>query len=266
MTAVSAWVSAALAVVAISLYILGSHVSPWSAKGALGLAFGFLAAAVLVVGMAYPWGSAERAGAAAPIDHRLGRHVHWGLLGLLLAFLHAGGLSHGPQGWWLLGLMTWVTVSGVLGLVLRRVIPARLAEQLAVQTPYERIPEAVAALGDEAEAILEGGSEPLQDFYFDKVHKRLVTVRPFSMDLVMDLRAGRERELLPFRSMVRYVDEAERAKVDGLAELFVRKLELDADRSNQALLRGWFLWSLHVPAAGVLLGLLAIHVAAWDWF
>jgi hypothetical protein len=257
------WRTALLGVFLVALYAGWSRLWLWSPKRGLGLAFGVSAASLLLFEMAYPLRRARSSGAA---QEWLRKHVYWGCLAPLLVYLHAGGLPHGAMGWWLWGLTAWVTASGLVGVALRRWIPARLAAELEVEAVYERIPDLVAGLKEEAEAVVIDASERVEDFYHDRLRDRLTAVRPFSLELVLDVQAGRERDLAPFRNMVRFVEEAERAKVEELAGIYARKLALDAHHSNQVLLRGWLLWTLHLPASGLLLGVLAIHVLAWIWF
>jgi hypothetical protein len=248
-------------------YLAASRLWLWSPKRGLGLAFGFAGAFIFLLEMAYPLRRALRSRPFGTAKEWLQKHVYWGFLGFLLAALHAGGLPHGAMGWWLIGLTAWVTVSGLAGVLLQKWIPLRLAEQLpVVEVIYERIPATVDDLRAEADALIQGCSERLQDFYYSRIRGPLSAVRPFSLELVLDVRSGRERELEPFRSMARFLEEAEREKIEDLAGLYVQKLELDAHHSNQALLRAWLLWTLHVPAGGLLLGVLLIHVATWIWF
>jgi hypothetical protein len=64
--------------------------------------------------------------------------------------------------------------------------------------------------------------------------------------------------------MTQFVDAAEKEKVDDLMTLYTEKLELDAHYSLQGILRRWLI--LHVPFAGLLMGLLAIHIFTWLWY
>ena len=64
--------------------------------------------------------------------------------------------------------------------------------------------------------------------------------------------------------MVSFVDAQDKGKVEDLMSIYTEKLELDAQYSLQGILRKW-LW-LHVPAAGLLMGLLVIHVLTWVWY
>jgi hypothetical protein len=261
-----AWRTALCGASLVALYAGWSRLWLWNPKRGLGLAFGVLAVSLLLFEMAYPLRQALPSRPFGTAEEWLRKHAYWGSLGPLLVFLHAGGLPHGAMGWWLLGLTTWVTASGLVGVALRKWIPARLAAELEVEAAYERIPDMVADLKEEAEAIVLGASEQVEDFYHDKLRLPLAAVRPFSLELVFDVQAGRERELSPFRNMARFVEEAERNKVEELAGIYTRKLDLDAHHSNQAFLRTWPIWTLHVPASGLLLGVVAIHVLTWIWF
>jgi len=64
--------------------------------------------------------------------------------------------------------------------------------------------------------------------------------------------------------VAQFVEENEKEKVDDLISLYTEKLELDAHYSLQGLLRRWLV--LHVPAAGALMGLLAVHVFGWVFY
>ena len=55
----------------------------------------------------------------------------------------------------------------------------------------------------------------------------------------------------------------EKDKVQDLMALYTEKLELDAQHRMQGVLRNWLTWTLHVPAAGLLLGLLFVHILTW---
>jgi hypothetical protein len=46
-------------------------------------------------------------------------------------------------------------------------------------------------------------------------------------------------------------------------EIYIEKLELDAQHRMQRVLRHWLLWTAHVPAAGLLMGLLLVHIVTW---
>ena len=64
-------------------------------------------------------------------------------------------------------------------------------------------------------------------------------------------------------SLAQFVPPEEKSKVSDLMEIYIEKLELDAQHRMQRVLRQWLLWTAHVPAAGLLMGLLFIHVLTW---
>jgi hypothetical protein len=245
------------------VYLVGSSARPWSPKRGLGLAFGVLAAAVFVFEMLY----AARRPSARPLGSARGwlqLHVYLGALGLLAVVIHSGfQWPQGGIGWWLLLLSSWTTASGLLGVWLQKWIPSALAEGLRVEALFERIPSLVEQLRGEADALMEGASDVLDRFYRNEVRAALSAVRP-SWSFLLDVRAGRERALEPFRRIGQFVVEAEKEKVEDLMNIYTEKMELDAQYSLQRILRRWPV--LHVPAAGLLMGLLAVHVFTWAWY
>jgi hypothetical protein len=157
----------------------------------------------------------------------------------------------------------WVTLTGLLGVWLQKWIPVSLSDGLRIEALYERIPELLEQLCAEADELMEGASETLGGFYRRDVRPALERLRP-SWSFLIDVRSGRERALDPFRRISPFVDPEERGRVDDLMGLLSDKMELDAQYSLQRLLRHWLL--LHVPPAGVLMALLAVHVFAWLWY
>lgn len=244
-------------------FAIASSLRPWSPKRGLGLAFGVLAAALFVFEMLYP-ARRPRAVLLGSARSWLQAHVYAGVLGLVAALVH-GGLAwpSGRIGFWLLLLALWTTVTGLLGVGLQKWIPASLAEGLRVEAVYERIPALVQELRDQADKLVEGSSDVLDRFYKSEVRTPLGVLQP-SWAFLMDVRGGRDRALEPFRRVAQFVEEHEKEKVDDLISLYTEKMELDAHYSLQGLLRRWLV--LHVPAAGALIGLLAVHVFGWVFY
>jgi hypothetical protein len=243
---------AATAIVAAALVAVYSVAAgtgwPWNPKRGLGLVFGIVAAALFVFEMAYPL----RRPKARPFGKAL-----------LAVLIHMGfGLPHGLLGWGLLLLSLWTVGSGLVGVLLQKWIPSALAEGLSVTALFERIPELLEGLVREADALVEGTSDRLDNFYQTQVRELLAKPR-FSLTYLLNVRAGREEALQPLRRMATVVEEQERAKVEDLLTLVTEKLELDAQYSLQRVLRSWLDVTLHVPAAGLLIGLLAVHVLSW---
>jgi hypothetical protein len=244
----------------VVLFLAGKWLAPWSPKRGFGLVFGIFAALAFVFEMVYP----SRRPKAWPLGTArrwIQAHVYVGVLAMLAVVVHTGfTLPRGAMGWWLLLLSLWVTLTGLLGVWLQKWIPAALAEGLRVEALYERIPALVERLLEEADALMADAGDVLERFYQKEVRVPLSRLAP-SWAFVLDVRGGQERALEPFRRMSGFVDAAEKGKVDDLMSLYSEKMELDAQYSLQGILRGW-LW-LHVPAAGLLMGLLVIHIFTW---
>jgi hypothetical protein len=247
----------------LGAFVLGSWWAPFSPKRGLGLAFGIGAALVFVFEMLYP-ARRPRAWPLGTAQAWVQAHVYLGLLALVAVLLHAGlRWPHGAMGWALLLLSAWVTLTGLAGVWLQKWIPAALAEGLRIEALFERIPGLLADLVSEADALMQDASDTLEGFYRRDVRPALETLRP-SWAFLLDVRAGRERALEPFRRIAPFVEAEEKPKVDDLMGLLADKMELDAQYSLQRLLRRWLL--LHVPPAGLLMALLLVHVGAWLWY
>jgi len=250
-------------VVFVLLYFVGAWLGPWSPKRSFGLAFGIFASLAFLFEMLYP----SRRPKAWPLGnarHWIQAHVYVGVLAMVAVIVHAGFTwPHGAMGWALFLLSLWVTASGLLGVWLQKWIPAALAEGLRVEALYERIPDLLEKNLEEADALMADASDVLDRFYQKDVRTPLSRLAP-SWAFLLDVRGGQERALEPFRRMTGFVDAAEKGKVEDLMSLYTEKMELDAHYSLQGILRSW-LW-LHVPPAGVMMGLLLIHIFTWVWY
>jgi hypothetical protein len=255
----------ATAIVCAGLFALDLLLVPvWqrSPKRGLGLAFGVLATALFLFEMSYPL-RRPRSRPLGSAKRWMQAHVYLGLVALLAVVIHAGyTLPHGLLGWLLLGLSVWTTLSGLVGVFLQKWIPAALAEGLTVTALYERIPSLVDGLTEEADALVESGSDALGEFYRTQVREELSRLKP-SLGYFLDVRGGREGALAPFRRVAAFLPTEEQEKVESLMNLYSDKMELDAQFSLQGVLRRWSLWTLHVPMAGILLGLVALHILTW---
>jgi len=253
--------TAAACVVGVLVYAIARSLGPWSPKRGLGLAFGIVAALLFVLEMLYP----VRRPKARPLGTAkawLQAHVYLGAVAFLGVLIHSDfAWPHGGMGWSLLLLSFWTTGTGLVGVWLQKWVPVSLADGLRVEAIYERIPELTGQLTDDADRLVdEASSDALTRFYRTEVRKRLSVVDP-SWAYLFDVRRGRDRALEPFRRISRFVAEEDREAVDDLEQIYVEKLELDAHYTLQGLLRRWLI--LHAPPAGLLMGLLAIHVMTW---
>jgi hypothetical protein len=244
----------------VLVYAVGVLLHPWSPKRGLGLVFGIVAALIFVFEMAYPY-RRSRARPLGTARRWLQAHIYLGLLALLAVIMHAGfHLPRGAMGWALFLLSLWTVLSGLVGVWLQKWLPSVMSESLRVEALYERIPALVAHLLKEADELVANGSEMLERFYQTEVRSRLATVEP-SWSYLLDVRAGRERALEPFRRMSSFVEPAEKEIVNDLMTIRMEKMDLDVHYSLQGILRRWLI--LHAPPAAVLMALLVIHILSW---
>lgn len=255
--------AAAASALLVAVFVVGASLRPWSPKRGLGLFFGCLAAALFLFETAYPY-RRPRARPLGTAKRWAQAHVYLGALALLAVLAHAGFRPpHGGLGWALLVLSAWTAASGALGVWLQKWIPAALAEGLRVEALYERIPELMASLVAEADALMAAGDDVSERFYRTEVRPALARPDP-SWVFLLDVRAHRDRALEPFRRLAAFVAADQRDRIDDLMNIYTEKLELDAHLRLQGVLRRWLL--LHVPPAGLLMGLLAVHVFGWAWY
>jgi hypothetical protein len=252
--------SVAIALASLALYAGLAWWLPWAPGRLGGLTFGSLAAAVFVLDALYPLRRRLLAWPFGNAIRWLQFHLYGGALACLFVFLHIGfAWPAGTMGWWLLGLSLWVTGSGALGVALQKWLPAVITGSFSVEAIYERIPEMTQRLLGEADELLQGCSEGLEQIYVADIRPLLVAPAP-SWSYVFDARLGRNRRLGPLRDVAPFIGAAERERLDDLTTLVNEKLELDAHYSLQRALKAWVL--LHVPPAFLLLGLLCVHIYA----
>jgi hypothetical protein len=253
-------IAAAAGLVMVLVYAIGAWLAPWSPKRGLGLFFGIVASLVFVFEMAYPY-RRSRARPLGTARRWLQAHVYLGALAFLAVLIHAG--FHWPggfMGWALLLLSAWTTLTGLVGVWLQKWLPIVMSEGLRVEALYERVPALIEHLLKEADALVANASEVLERIYLSEVRTRLAVVEP-SWSYLLDVRAGRERALEPFRRMSSFVDPAEKEIVNDLMTIRMEKMDLDVHYSLQGILRRWLI--VHVPPAALLMALLAVHILAW---
>ena len=253
-------ITAAASIGILLLSALGTWLWAFSPKRGLGLGFGIVAALAFAFEMAYPAGRA-RPGPLRTAKTWLQAHVYLGVVAFLAVLAHTGfSWPHGGMGLWLLGLSFWTTATGLVGVWLQKWIPSAMAQGLKIEALYERIPALVDGLRAEADALVSGAGEPLESFYAREIRPQLEKPDP-SWSYLLDVRSGRDRKLTPCGRIREFVPAEERDRLSDLVSILIEKLELDAQYRLQWLLRGWLL--IHVPPAGLLMGLLLIHVFTW---
>ena len=189
-------------------------------------------------------------------------HVVLGALGLALYFQHTG--SAWPEGRYEQALAIFfyaAMASGVVGYVLQRILPHRLAD-LEGEVIYERIPGELAALRSEIEelivnAVRELGSDTLGRYYTESLEWFLWRPR-FLVGHVLG--SGRSAGWIRGRitALRRYLNEDERAYLAKIESIALRKNRLDAHYALQGVLKFWLF--VHVPASVLLILLACWHL------
>lgn len=189
-------------------------------------------------------------------------HVVLGALGLALYFQHAGTVW--PEGRYEQALAVFfyaAMLSGVVGYVLQRNLPHRLAD-LEGEVIYERIPAELAALRSEIEelilkAVRELGSDTLGRYYTESLEWFFWRPRFLAGHL---LGSGRSASWIRGRitALRRYLNEEERAYLARIEAIALRKSTLDAHYALQGVLKLWLF--VHVPASVLLILLACWHL------
>ncbi len=245
-------------------FILNAVISEVKAGNAWGLTYGSVATALMVGASLY--GVRRRSNNLAS-KLNLGRSFHWvqfhvygGVLFMLLVFMHSGfGVPDGVLHLWLWGLSIWVTISGLLGVVIQKWVPAMLSSALSIEVVYERIPELIRQIKKDADKLASGCSEPVRDFYRKKVVRSLKAPRAKPIYYV-DITGGIQRRLKQFEFLKRVLSSEEQRKLSRLELLYKSKLEMDAHYTLQKLLRCWLF--VHLPPSILIVVLVVIHLYA----
>jgi hypothetical protein len=253
--------TAGICVFFLAAYLFVGALSPWSPKRGLGLVAGILAALLFVFEMGYPL-RRPRARPFGKAKRWLQLHIYLGVIAFLGVLIHCDfSLPHGGMGWALLLLSAWTSLTGLVGVWLQKWVPSVLSDGLRVEALYERIPNLVERLTGEADALVGAATnDVLERFYQGEVRPRLAGVTP-SWSYVLDVRRGRDRALEPFKRVSQFVGEETKGAVEDLEQIYEEKLQLDASYSLQGILRRWLIF--HAPPAGLLMGLLFVHILSW---
>ena len=252
--------TAAIAAVGFVVFVAASWWWPWRPGRTGGLIFGTLAALLFVVAVVYGARRPLRARPFGTARRWLDVHIYGSVLAMVFVLLHIGfSLPSGVMGWLLLLVALWTTASGLVGVWLQRHIPALLAREVSHEALYDRIPELMVRLTQEADALMAGASETFARAYQSEIRPALSQPAP-AWAWLTDLPARRSAALAPLSAARSSLAPAEEERANDLESIVRDKTDLDAQLSLQGLLRSWLL--IHVPPALILIGLLIVHVAA----
>ena len=189
-------------------------------------------------------------------------HIYAGLFTIVLFAFHVRFRL--PTGWFdsILFTLYWlVTLSGIAGLFISRMIPKRLTSR-GGEVLYERIPMIRRSLQEQAEALAlksvpEAQSTTLADFYLRHLKTFFDRPQNFWLHLV-EVRSPVNYLTNKIGDLNRFLNEQERASANKLADLVRQKDGLDYQRTLQITLRVWLF--VHIPLTYSLLIFSIIHV------
>jgi len=187
-------------------------------------------------------------------------HIYLGFFTTLLFLIHLS--FRWPRGWFemtLAWLFVLVTGSGVVGLVLTRVLPRRLTTR-GGEIVFEKIPAARHALKVEAEQLALGAeakSPVIAEFYAKRLATFLSGPKYFWRHLAESRRPGAAL-LAELEDLRRFATDADRGKIESLTAIVRQKDGLDYHRALQLALRLWLF--VHIPLTYGLLIFTALHV------
>jgi len=189
-------------------------------------------------------------------------HIVGGVAALALFFIHTGSIW--PTGGYeqaLAVVFYLVSLSGIFGYAVQRINPRRLV-QTDYEIIFERIPAELADVREKAEAEIracteETGSDTLARHYMETLTWYFRRPR-FFLNNAFGGNAGQHWLRNQYRTVDRYLNDAERAYLDRIDELARLKAKIDIHYACQSMMKNWLL--VHLPLAAALLGLMFWHV------
>ena len=193
-------------------------------------------------------------------EHWLQIHIYVGFFTVVLFLIHLN--FRVPTGWFE-GTLAWlyllVTLSGVVGLVLSRVLPRRLATR-GGEVIYEKIPALRYSLHQQAEALAfhsETKSPALAEFYARQLSPFLTGPARFWPHL-LESRRPLNALMNRIEEFGRYLNEGERTTLEKLRELVRSKDGLDYHYALQKSLKLWLF--VHLPLTYSLMIFSLLHI------
>jgi hypothetical protein len=189
-------------------------------------------------------------------------HIYAGLLTILLFALHIRfELPKSTFDIILFALYWIVTLSGIFGLFISRIIPKRLTTR-GGEVLYERIPMVRRSLQEQAETLAlksvpTGQSTTIADFYLRHLQNFFSRPQNFWRHF-FEVRSPLNSLVNKLTDLNRFLNEEERAVAAQLVELVRQKDGLDYQRTLQITLKTWLF--VHIPFTYSLLIFSVIHI------
>ena len=189
-------------------------------------------------------------------------HIYLGLLSILTFVLHVEwSIPNGILEGILAAFFVVVAGSGLLGLFLSRRF-ARMLTRDSEEVVLERIPQFIADLQDEAEALVveaaaETSSSSISDYYAGQLSSFFAKPKNMHIHLLGSPRATFSL-FTGLDNMNRYLDDREMVYAERLRQLVERKDKLDYAYALQTALKAWLF--VHIPATYGLILLALLHL------
>lgn len=189
-------------------------------------------------------------------------HYYVGFLAIAVFVVHSryqlpGSLLH----WLLWSLFALVSLGGLAGAAISKIVPPRLEAQ-GERILFDRIPLFRAQLAEQAEAIArdsvqDGNTRSIAKLYAATLSDYFAGPRNTLAHLAAS-KVPQARLLGQLSAIERYLDEAGKARLQKMRELIEAKSNLDFHYTNGGLMRVWLF--LHVPVTYALLVAITMHV------
>jgi hypothetical protein len=196
-------------------------------------------------------------------SHWLQFHIYAGLLSIFLYGLHTDfRIPTGNLEFSLALLFAIVTISGVIGLFISRLLP-RLMVRSGESLTFEKIPAYETRLRREVEDLIESterktGTSALGDAYVSRL-SRYFQPRSVTRFFLGHPNRFRARAMKDMENSARCTSEDEQASVDTMKELIDSKYNLDVQKCSQTFLRCWLF--IHIPFTYSMVIVALVH--AW---
>ncbi len=202
----------------------------------------------------------------AKASHWLQFHIYAGLLSIFLYGIHTGfRIPRGNLETGLAVLFLIVTVSGVLGLFITRLLP-KLMTASGEQLAFDKIPAYEIRLRREVEELIESsekatGTSALGDAYIQRLSGYFRSRSPV-LFFLGNTNRFHTRATEEIRDIGRYTGAEEQESLSRMRSLIDTKRNLDLQKCSQWLLRCWLF--IHIPFTYSMLVVALVH--AWIAF
>jgi len=190
-------------------------------------------------------------------------HLYVGYFVVAVFLVHTKfSLPGGMLEWAMWSMFIIVSLSGIAGAYLSRMIPARL-EMHSERVIFERIPAYRAGLAEEVEALAidsvnQAGSLTISNLYVNTLHEFFRRPRNFLLHL-RNSRRALTRIQGEIDNLRQYLDAAGKENLSKIKDLVQAKDNLDYHYAHQGVLKAWLFF--HIPATYGLIVLMVAHVA-----